>query len=372
MPPELLGFIDQGPRQVDHFSADIWCLAETVFQVLTNRGTFDTYGTLMRYVTGRVEFPSEALYEAKVSDQCIRFIQNLMAPSPVNRPSSEQAIKHPWIVIEDDNESDNSNFRGSQEAYVVPMHAPGDDITQPDIHWTTDIDTANVESLSGIQPGAEEQGSRNTSQRPLPTRQEVITEESAAMNSERRYVLVSNDYEDQDQDKDKNRIKSSQNLTSDLFFPDHSTSNLTQASLDLEDERMRKGLNKRGSSQDGRRSVYTFFYDPAEESEDTQSASEVETEDIALTRRRIRRWGHRIPEEFLSRRVLSELAYRYELSEKVRLFELCDLAGVLIILTHTEQPHNSAQRCERRRHRRPGHAQPDQAHEEPTGQESVC
>lgn len=191
VPPEILGlFTGQDPKRADPFSADMWCLVETIFQALANRATFDTYGTLMQYVSGCAGFPSEYLTNEKVSDQGIEFIQHLMAPSPLDRPSSEQAIKHPWMAIEDDYKSDDGKVQFVEEACPVQTHDSQEDITQPDIHWTTDLDTTNAEAFSCIESGSEEQDSENWGQSSGSSYQEEATEIAPAMNPERRWVLA--------------------------------------------------------------------------------------------------------------------------------------------------------------------------------------
>lgn len=272
MPPEILGlFTGQDPKRADPFSADMWCLAETIFQALANRPTFDTYGTLMQYVSGCAGFPSESLTNEKVSDQCIEFIKYLMAPSPLDRPSSEQAIKHPWIVIEDDYKSDDGNFQFVEEECAVPNHDPQEDITQPDIHWTTDLDTTSGGIFSCIESGSEEQDSENCSQSSGSSYQEEVTEIAPAVpvNPERRYIVV----------------------------------NLEPISPSEYCDRWRRGV-----------------YKAVEEPEDTQSAGEDEVDTSVYIHDRTTTRGHGVSAEFFSRRVLGELALKYELSEKVGTF----------------------------------------------------
>lgn len=307
VPPEILGlFTGQDPKRADPFSADMWCLAETTFQALANRATFDTYGTLMQYVSGCAGFPIEFLTNEKVSDQGIEFIKYLMAPSPLDRPSSEQAMKHPWIVIEDDYKSDDGNFQFVEGACAVQNHDPQEDITQPDIHWTTDLDTTNAEAFSCnesgseditqpdlhwttdlkttnaeafscIESGSEEEDSENWSRSSGSSYQDEVTEIAPAVpvNPERRYIY----------NPERRWI---------LF-------NVEPISLLEYINRWRWDVSK-----------------AVEESEDTESADEdeVDTSVYIHDRTMTRLGGHGVSAELLSRRVLSELACKYELSEK--------------------------------------------------------
>lgn len=341
----------------------MWCLAETTFQALTNRGTFDTIGTLIQYVTSGVGFPSEALAEVEVSDHGIEFIQHLMAPSPLDRPSSEKAIKHTWIMLEDDYKSDDDSFQYVEEASVDPSQDPQGDITQPDIHWTTDLDTTNVEACSQIQSGEKEQRSQNLSQRSHSSYREALTEISPATNPERRYVLVRNCHEDE------NHIEGLQSLIINHSQSCRSISTLTQVSSDRESARMEEYSEPGGTSEERNRRG-TVVSSPIEEPENLQSDSEVGIKARVHIRGRTKTRGHSISAEVLSRRVLSELACRYELHEEVRLFNF-RLADILIILTREEKPHYLSQGHEHPRNQRFGCAERHQAQEEPTLQKPL-
>lgn len=331
VPPEILGlFTGQDPKRVDPFSADMWCLAETTFQALTNRGTFDTYGTLIQYVTSGLGFPSEALAEMKVSDHGIEFIQHLMAPSPLDRPSSEKAIKHNWIMIEDDYKSDDDSFQYVEEASVDSSPDPQGDITQPDIHWTTDLDTTNVEPGSQIQTEEKDQQSQNLSQRSHSSCQEALTDVSPATNPERRYVLV-HDYHE-----DENHIEGLQSLDINSSRSSRSISTLTQVSLDRESTGTEENSEQGGTSEDRIRRD-SVVPSPIEEPQIFHIGRAVETKARDRIRGRTKTRGHSISADFLSRRVLSELACRFELNEKVRPFNF-RLAEILIILTREEKP----------------------------------
>lgn len=329
MPPELLGLTGQDPKLADPFSADIWCLAETSFQALSNRGTFDTYGTLMQYVAGHVGFPSEALDELKVSHQGIRFIQQLMAPSPLDRPSSEQVINHPWVMIEDDDKSENDKVHCVEEACAVIDHDPQDEITQPDIKWTRDVDTATVRGLSQIQLGPDGHGSQSTSQREHSSHQEVVPKTAPTMKPERSFVLF-HKYHDLG---DENRTTVFKPSTSVVCVSGDSTSNWTQASLRLEGKRVENRLKKRRASEYGYPSVPTYVHSPVENSEGPQFARVGGD----CTFDRSKPVWRIVSAAELSRRVLSELAYGYDVvgSGKVRPSDYCDSADVLTMLIHT-------------------------------------
>lgn len=337
VPPEILGFsTGQDPKRADPFPADMWCLAETIFQALANRGTFDTYGTLMRYVVGGVGFPIDALTEVKVSEQGIEFIQHLMAPSPLDRPSSEKAIKHTWIMIEDDHKSDDGNFQCIGEESAVPAQDPLEDITQPDIHWTTDLDTAEVESLLQIQTGPEEQDSEAMSQRSHSSYQEALTEIDYSANPERRYVLVGRFQEDENCSEGLQSVNNS--------WSHNSTFNSTQDSLysGRRRQEMEEWPWEGEASQDPNH--WRQFVTPGP-GPDPQYPEDFRKDEIHVhIRGRTMTRGHSVSAEVLSMRVLSELACRYEMSEMVGPFDF-RLPGVLMMLTHKGRPHHFPPGC---------------------------
>lgn len=338
VPPEILGlFAGQEPKRADPFSADMWCLAETIFQALANRATFDTYGTLMQYVSGCAGFPSESLTNEKVSDQGIEFIKHLMAPSPLDRPSSEQAIKHPWIVIEDDYKSDDCNLQFVEEACAVQNHDPQDDITQPDIHWTTDLDTTNAEASS-----CNESGSEDITQPDIHWTADLdttsggifscIESESEDITQPDRHWTADPDTKNAEafsciESGSEEQDSEDWSLDSGSSYQD-SVTEITPA-VPVNPERRFIYNPERRYILVNREPISLFDYcnrwrwrvDMAfEESEDTESAGEDEVETRVYIHDRTMTRGHGVSAEFLSRRVLSELACNYELSEKVGTF----------------------------------------------------
>lgn len=120
--------------------------------MLTDRETFDSFVKLIDYAACRTEFPDEALVEANTSRTGIAFVKSLMAPLPLERMTAEQALKHPWISLDEDAKSDSDNTTNLQEcATVLTIYSDRDgDITQPSARWTTDFETADLETLSKL------------------------------------------------------------------------------------------------------------------------------------------------------------------------------------------------------------------------------
>lgn len=160
IPPELYGMTREDPKNLDPFCADIWCLAETVFRMLTDQETFDSFVKLNDYVGRRIPFPKDALNEVNTSESGVDFVQSLMAPFPLERMTAEQALKHPWILLDDDAKSDGDDVASVQgNATVASISSSGDeDITQPVTHWTSDVGTADLEILSKLSVKGDEAG----------------------------------------------------------------------------------------------------------------------------------------------------------------------------------------------------------------------
>lgn len=98
MPPELIPGIGDDPRNANPFLADIWCLGETAFKMLTDQATLDNHLEVLDYWNGHLEFPSEPLEEVGVSETAIDFLQLLMAANPLQRLSTKQASQHNWMT----------------------------------------------------------------------------------------------------------------------------------------------------------------------------------------------------------------------------------------------------------------------------------
>lgn len=100
MAPETIGKPFLGlPRDADPFSADMWCLGESIACALTGKRTFSDNEHLLRYQNRQASFPDNVLKELSVSIDAIDFIRSLMDVDPLRRLTATQALNHPWIMV---------------------------------------------------------------------------------------------------------------------------------------------------------------------------------------------------------------------------------------------------------------------------------
>ncbi|KAH6871776.1 kinase-like domain-containing protein [Thelonectria olida] len=101
MPPETIGFPFRGdPKAADPFPADMWCMGETIYQILTGHATFEELGNLHMFHLGKISFPDQALGRVRASSQAIDFIRLLMLPTPWQRLNTIAAWGHGWMKVE--------------------------------------------------------------------------------------------------------------------------------------------------------------------------------------------------------------------------------------------------------------------------------
>lgn len=100
MAPETMGKPFRGnPKDANLFSADMWCLGETISCALTGQGTFSDNGHLLRYQSTNLGFPDETLKRCGASALAIDFIRSLMHKEPLQRLTATQALDHPWFDV---------------------------------------------------------------------------------------------------------------------------------------------------------------------------------------------------------------------------------------------------------------------------------
>lgn len=164
MPPESVPGIGDNPGHIDPFPADMWCLGETIFYLLTQKRTFGGDLIRLRQYWKGSPFPKEPLLHVRASDAAIGFVQELMAPLPAQRLTAEMADQHELIKMEPFQEVERET-RETLEGREYPPTMIPEEIASG--RWTTAAshhqslgipsdswDTTMVEDLAGQIPSS--------------------------------------------------------------------------------------------------------------------------------------------------------------------------------------------------------------------------
>lgn len=81
------------------FGVDVWAVGAITFRAITGGVAFQAPGQLTGYVVQGSPFPVEELRHASVTAECVEFVQRTMAASPRRRPTSNDALSHPWMEL---------------------------------------------------------------------------------------------------------------------------------------------------------------------------------------------------------------------------------------------------------------------------------
>ncbi len=98
--PEVMGFLTTDSEEANEnnfsFAVDIWAIGSITFRVITGQFAFQNLRKLSDYVVRGRPFPIEHLQS--MSPECSDFVVKTMAASPRCRPTSQEALYHPWIL----------------------------------------------------------------------------------------------------------------------------------------------------------------------------------------------------------------------------------------------------------------------------------
>ncbi len=87
------------PPSFDHFATDIWSLGATAFHILTGILPFTSLFDIFQYFgSPETRFPHTKLDQHLVSQGGSAFVRALLAPKPEQRPDSEAARSHSWVL----------------------------------------------------------------------------------------------------------------------------------------------------------------------------------------------------------------------------------------------------------------------------------
>jgi serine/threonine protein kinase len=100
MAPEILQYIDTDSPNGEYTNAvDLWAVGCIAYRIITGHVPFST-PKLIKYCTDNSQFPSDRLYGIGITREraCFKFIRELLAAYPTERPSASQALNHAWIT----------------------------------------------------------------------------------------------------------------------------------------------------------------------------------------------------------------------------------------------------------------------------------
>ena len=97
--PELLRQPSQSSLVPDYPATDMWSLGATAFYILAGSLPFPDYFSMVEYVASPdTLFPRAELDGRLVSTDGSAFIRTLLEPKLGQRPDSNEACSHPWIL----------------------------------------------------------------------------------------------------------------------------------------------------------------------------------------------------------------------------------------------------------------------------------
>lgn len=188
--PEVLGIFPKGDREdlsgLYTLAVDIWAVGMIAWRMVTNRPAFSTQGDLVSYVFK--EKPLSSISTTALSTECNDFLERTLAISACLRPSSKEALQHPWIQLyeeqntavehEAEPESDESSVQTTGPSAVwsidsQTMPAPASDPRGVERKDTTALrlrnkGKGNATETSHVQE--EHQGTRDTYPRTVGNR----------------------------------------------------------------------------------------------------------------------------------------------------------------------------------------------------------
>lgn len=96
MAPELLNYLDTHKSGYTN-AIDLWSTGCIVYRLITGVVPFPPGPSLMKYCEDKSLFPYDALFDSGIKSKGSRFIRQLLALHPEERPSASEARAHPWI-----------------------------------------------------------------------------------------------------------------------------------------------------------------------------------------------------------------------------------------------------------------------------------
>lgn len=141
--PEVKGIMPKetkGDRSGSYtYAVDIWSVGIVAWRMMTRQLAFATLQELISYVCFE---ESPAFKFEGLSNECCEFIKRMLAASPDKRPTSQEALGHPWIRQHD------LPTRGTKSgAFTQPLSQRGLEETNPIptqlAEWTTRLQSSH-------------------------------------------------------------------------------------------------------------------------------------------------------------------------------------------------------------------------------------
>jgi serine/threonine protein kinase len=95
MAPEIISFIDSPDGECAN-AVDLWSVGCIVCRIVTGVVPFSLL-SLPKYCGDKSAFPLDPLFDSKIGGLGSRFIRELLAAHPKERPLVSQALNHAWI-----------------------------------------------------------------------------------------------------------------------------------------------------------------------------------------------------------------------------------------------------------------------------------
>ena|SRR5436190_19232373 len=122
MAPELDGYF-RNTYTVSRYSVsvDIWALGVITMELLLKH-PFPYPSDQYEYIQDTKLLRFDDFSGVSISKPCQDFVRSLLAPNPVNRPTADAAISHPWLteVALPVHQEDSSVFNAHPVSYIHP------------------------------------------------------------------------------------------------------------------------------------------------------------------------------------------------------------------------------------------------------------
>jgi serine/threonine protein kinase len=87
------------PSSVYTNVVDIWSFGCVVYKVAAKHVPFPSGREIKRFCDKRIPFPAQSL-EGKLTTSGIDFLKSILVARPLDRPTADVALKHPWLLFQ--------------------------------------------------------------------------------------------------------------------------------------------------------------------------------------------------------------------------------------------------------------------------------